>query len=91
MEVARRLRSTEWAARATLIAVTGWGQERDKERAAAAGFDHHLTKPVDPAALESLLRAIIPAHQAASRSRLRAIEGTRSLLPYRFTLLNGPF
>jgi CheY-like chemotaxis protein len=36
----------------TLIALTGWGQENDKRRALAAGFDHHCTKPVDPAELE---------------------------------------
>jgi PAS domain S-box-containing protein len=55
-EVAQRLRGKSWSARTVLIAVTGWGQERDKERATAAGFDHHLTKPVDPAALERLLQ-----------------------------------
>ena len=38
-----------------LVALTGWGQEDDKERAAEAGFHYHLTKPVPPAALESLL------------------------------------
>jgi len=38
--------------------VTGWGQEKDKDRAFDAGFDHHLTKPIDPAALESLLQSI---------------------------------
>jgi CheY-like chemotaxis protein len=32
----------------TLVAVTGWGQDADKRRALAAGFDHHLTKPIDP-------------------------------------------
>jgi CheY-like chemotaxis protein len=38
-----------------LIAVTGWGQHEDKERALAAGFDAHLTKPVDSAAVDALL------------------------------------
>ncbi len=37
-----------------LIAVTGWGQESDKRRALAAGFDYHLTKPIDPEKLEQL-------------------------------------
>jgi len=37
------------------VAVTGWGQEQDKQRARDAGFDYHLTKPVDPAALTDLL------------------------------------
>jgi two-component system CheB/CheR fusion protein len=37
--------------------VTGWGQEEDRRRAAAVGFDHHLTKPVAAEALEALLRS----------------------------------
>jgi CheY-like chemotaxis protein len=53
--VAARIRAEEWGREATLIAVTGWGQEEDKERARAAGFDHHLVKPVDPTALIRLL------------------------------------
>jgi CheY-like chemotaxis protein len=36
---------------ARMVAVTGYGQPRDRERSAAAGFDHHLVKPVDPAKL----------------------------------------
>jgi CheY-like chemotaxis protein len=40
---------------AMLVAMTGWGQERDKQAALRAGFDMHLTKPADPAVLESLL------------------------------------
>jgi signal transduction histidine kinase/CheY-like chemotaxis protein len=54
-EVARRIRTEPWGSRMQLIAVTGWGQEGDKRRAVAAGFDHHLTKPVDPLHLEHLL------------------------------------
>ena len=38
-----------------LVAMTGWDQEKDRRRAAEAGFDMHLAKPVDPAALEELL------------------------------------
>jgi len=53
--VARQLRRDTRAAAVTLIAVTGYGQEEDKARARDAGFDHHLTKPVDPVALEALL------------------------------------
>jgi PAS domain S-box-containing protein len=55
-EVARRLRETSWGKAVRLIALTGWGQDEDKRRALAAGFDHHLTKPVDLQELESLLR-----------------------------------
>ena len=55
-ELAQRIRSTAWGRRAMLIAVTGWGQEEDKRRALAAGFDRHLTKPIDPDGLESVLK-----------------------------------
>jgi signal transduction histidine kinase/ActR/RegA family two-component response regulator len=51
-ELAARIRRQAWGERVTLIALTGWGQDSDKCRARAAGFDHHCTKPVDPAALE---------------------------------------
>ncbi len=51
-EVAQRIRQEAWGARIILIALTGWGQEDDKRRAQAAGFDHHCTKPVDPDDLE---------------------------------------
>jgi CheY-like chemotaxis protein len=40
-----------------LIAVTGWGQEEDRHRSKAAGFDHHLVKPVDFAVLTKLLES----------------------------------
>jgi signal transduction histidine kinase/ActR/RegA family two-component response regulator len=57
-EVARRIRARPDAGRAALIALTGWGQERDRRRTAEAGFDYHFTKPVDidtvAAALASL-------------------------------------
>jgi CheY-like chemotaxis protein len=54
-EAARSIRRQPWGKGMALVAVTGWGQEEDKRRAAEAGFDHHLTKPVEPAALERLL------------------------------------
>ena len=42
-----------------LIALTGWGQEEDKCRAKEAGFNFHMVKPVDPAALEKLLAGLL--------------------------------
>jgi CheY-like chemotaxis protein len=48
-----------------LIAITGWGQEQDKRRALAAGFDHHLTKPIDPSRLEALLQSAALRQPAA--------------------------
>ena len=55
-ELAGRIRQQPWGRDALLIALTGWGQQEDKERSRGAGFDHHLTKPVDPDQLDSLLR-----------------------------------
>ncbi len=55
-ETARALRAAPGGADLELIALTGWGHPDDKRRAAEAGFDRHLTKPVDPAELEELLR-----------------------------------
>jgi signal transduction histidine kinase/ActR/RegA family two-component response regulator len=54
-EVASRVRQESWGAHALLIAVTGWGQPSDKDNAKAAGFDHHLTKPVDLDEIHRLL------------------------------------
>ena len=60
-EAARRIRERPSEAKVTIIALTGWGQEKDKQLASEAGFDHHLTKPVEPAALNKLLSEIVPA------------------------------
>jgi PAS domain S-box-containing protein len=54
-ELARRLRSTRAGAAMTLIATTGWGQQKDRELAHQAGFDHHLTKPIELEVLRGML------------------------------------
>ncbi len=54
-ELARRLRRQPGGSGRILIATTGWGQQKDRERALEAGFDHHLTKPIDLALLMPLL------------------------------------
>jgi CheY-like chemotaxis protein len=56
-EVARKIRLASPGAEVKLIAITGWGQEADKQKAFAAGFDHHLTKPVDTQQLSQLIEA----------------------------------
>lgn len=56
-EVARRLRSGKAGQSAKIIAITGWGQDADRARAREAGFDLHLVKPVDEAALQHLVEA----------------------------------
>ncbi len=58
-EVARRMRLEAWGRNAVLIALTGWGQEQDKQAAKAAGFDEHLTKPVDPDDVERMLDELL--------------------------------
>ncbi|HEY4970537.1 MAG TPA: ATP-binding protein, partial [Steroidobacteraceae bacterium] len=55
-EVARMIRQCEGGDTIILIALTGWGQERDKARALAAGFNHHFTKPIEPERINEILR-----------------------------------
>jgi CheY-like chemotaxis protein len=69
-DVARSIRQHRWGAGMLLVAMTGWGQEEDKRRAMEAGFDHHFTKPVDPVALEQLLKDM-PTRSANRRSLAR--------------------
>ena len=57
-ELAQRLRSQPETAHAVLIAVTGYGQEHDRQRSLQSGFDHHLVKPVDTAELISVLARV---------------------------------
>jgi PAS domain S-box-containing protein len=82
-ELARHIRREAWGKHALLLAVTGWGQVEDKERAAAAGFDHHLTKPVATEALEELLaqfsqRIYLAEPASAGRSEPGASERSES-------------
>jgi signal transduction histidine kinase len=54
-EVAERIRAERWGRQMVLIAVTGWGQQSDKQKARQAGFNYHLTKPIDPVELGGIL------------------------------------
>jgi CheY-like chemotaxis protein len=54
-EVAAALRREPWGRAIQLIALTGWGQESDRRHSKAAGFDRHLTKPIDMGALSAVL------------------------------------
>ncbi len=56
-DVCRRLRGLPWASKLRVVAMTGWGQAEDRKRTREAGFDHHMVKPVDGAALAELLAA----------------------------------
>ncbi len=54
-DTAMQLRKRPWGSQLTLVALTGWGQEEDRRRSYAAGFDEHLVKPIDRQALETVV------------------------------------
>jgi CheY-like chemotaxis protein len=54
-DVCRSIRQTRWGKGIRIVALTGWGQEQDRRNTQAAGFDAHLVKPVDLAALGDML------------------------------------
>ena len=56
-EACRAIRAEPWGRTMTLVALTGWGQDQDRTRCVAAGFDHHVTKPADPQIVSELLAA----------------------------------
>ena len=60
LEVAQRLRAEHTGL--VLVAVTGYGRDEDRQQSRAAGFDVHLVKPVDPAALQTLLASLAGRH-----------------------------
>jgi CheY-like chemotaxis protein len=55
LDVAARIRERPWSELHLLVAVTGWGQQKDREKSRAAGFDLHLVKPVKPEIIRDLL------------------------------------
>jgi PAS domain S-box-containing protein len=59
-EACRRIRELPDRRDRVIIAVTGWGQDEDRLRSQEAGFDLHLTKPLDPAALEAVIAGLAP-------------------------------
>ena len=68
-EAARRIREALGDG-VVLVALTGWGQDEDQRRAYAAGFDHHLTKPAEPAVLEALIASV--ANSGSGEAVIRA-------------------
>ncbi len=57
-EVCRRLRALPWGADLLIVAVTGWGQDEDRQRSKEAGFDTHVVKPVDSTTIMKMLAAL---------------------------------
>ena len=57
-EACRQMRAQEWSRGMTIVALSGWGQDEDKRQSQEAGFDAHLVKPIDPAALQALVASL---------------------------------
>jgi len=66
-EVCRRIRKEPWGQDVVLVALTGWGQEEDRQQSRDAGFDAHLVKPLDHDALERFLASLPAARDASTR------------------------
>jgi CheY-like chemotaxis protein len=58
LEAARRIRALPQGEHVRIVALTGWGQEADRQRTRDAGMDHHLIKPVSLDALQTVLRGL---------------------------------
>ena len=56
-DAARLMRKEPWGRELKLVATTGWGQDEDRRRTAEAGFDRHLVKPIEVAALREVLES----------------------------------
>jgi signal transduction histidine kinase len=73
-EVARRIRAKSWGRQVKLLALTGWGQDADRQRSREAGFDLHLVKPLDVDKLNELL-ANLPARDVAAMQSAEQEQG----------------
>lgn len=69
MDACRHIRSKNWGREMLIAALTGWGQDKDREDSRAAGFDEHLVKPVDLASILRLLASLDQAESRRSRSQ----------------------
>jgi len=72
-DACRRIRAQPWSAGTEIVALTGWGQEEDRRRSKEAGFDHHMVKPVELAALEKLLAAPVRSAYFENAKRTRTL------------------
>ena len=66
-EACRRIREQAWGRSMVLVALTGWGQQEDRQRALEAGFDHHMVKPVDYEKLARVLALDVPQGRSVLR------------------------
>jgi len=72
-DTARRIRQLPGSENSVLIALTGWGDEKDRRKAEEAGFDVHLVKPVDPVTLSNLLDTIEPQSTNQALKRIKEL------------------
>jgi CheY-like chemotaxis protein/anti-sigma regulatory factor (Ser/Thr protein kinase) len=72
LEATRQIRRQPWGRDMIIVALTGWGQERDRASSQEAGCDGHLVKPVDPASLEPLLATL----ERSGRGEARGPSGS---------------
>ena len=65
-EACRRIREQPWGKSMVLVALTGWGQEEDRQKSREAGFDAHMVKPVD---LDALMRVLGSLRMSEERAK----------------------
>jgi CheY-like chemotaxis protein len=70
-DACRRLREQPWGRKLIIIALTGWGRDEDRQRTRDAGFDHHLVKPVRPAALIKLIAELTGKGESGAETAQR--------------------
>jgi CheY-like chemotaxis protein len=58
LEASRRIRELPFGAQIMIVALTGWGQEADRQRTRSAGMSHHLVKPISNEALQDILESV---------------------------------
>ena len=83
-DACRKIREQPWGQGMVLIALTGWGQDEDRRQSQEAGFDRHLVKPVDHAALAKLLAELLPTPARSGDALLRQPEIIPSGLASRY-------
>jgi len=88
-ETARRIRA-RGAAGIKLIAISGWGQARDRQLSEKAGFDHHLVKPVEPADLRRLMAKETKPHPAKGQLRVLLVDDNADLRDSLAAILQHP-
>ena len=65
-ETCGRIRAHDWGRGIFIVALSGWGRPEDRDRSVRAGFDRHLTKPVDPDELSNVVMAALSVRNASA-------------------------